>query len=392
MEKQQIIKIFLERGYQLDPEILEHLCENESDIESLLNNLGKLKDPIITMDSLRQVLEKPGLNIKIIKQKQAKVKKVFVENFTQLLNNRYNFLKKIIEKRLELVNPVSINKISSKMKKFSLIAAVKEKNEDVKSAIIEDNTGETTIFFKSEENFNELIADDTVGFVCEIDDGVVKVERIIFPDVPFKKEVSRSKEEIYCLFVSDILFEDGNFRKDSFQRFSDWLKKSNYSNLVVFILGNVSTNKNKLKEFFELLPESVKIFQKSKKDADTDFADINISSPCFVEICETVVLVCNDDFLLEYKKMFGKTIDAALLNLLKMRNIDPLVNHKKEIYENDPFLIEIVPDIIVAGNVFEPTQVNYKSTTILTNGSFTNIPIFWLVNLKNREIIKLDFT
>ena len=90
--------------------------------------------------------------------------------------------------------------------------------------------------------------------------------------------------------------------------------------------------------------------------------------------------------------MFGKTIDAALLNLLKMRNIDPLVNHKKEIYENDPFLIEIVPDIIVAGNVFEPTQVNYKSTTILTNGSFTNIPIFWLVNLKNREIIKLDFT
>ena len=392
MEKQQIIKFFLEKGRQLDSEVLEYLCKDEKNVELLLNNLGEIKDSTITIDVLGHFLKKPALNIKILKERQARVKKIFVENFTQIINNRYNFSKKILETRMDLVNPISINKISPKTKKFSLIAMIKEKDDATKSAVLEDSTGETNIFFKSNTNLDELMVDDTTGFVCEIDDGVVKVERVIFPDIPLKKEASKTKEDVYCLFISDILFENTEFKKKSFQNFLDWLNKSNYPNLIIFVLGNVSTEKNKLKEFFEALPKSVKIFQKREDDADTDLPDIKISSPCFLEIGGVVVLVCNDNFLLEYKKTFKKTTDMVLLNLLKRRNLDPFLNHKKEIYENDPFLIEIVPDIIVAGNVFEPSQVNYKSTTILTNGSFANMPIFWLVNLKDREIIKLDFT
>jgi len=393
MEKQQVIKIFLEKGYQLDAEVLERLYKNENAIESLLNSLSNIKNPMITIDVLEQVLTAPGLNIKIIKQKQAKLKKVFVENFTQLLNNRYNFFKKILETRMDLVNPISINKISSKTKKFSLIAAVKDKDESMRSITVEDSTGETCLLLKTQTNFDELLVDDIVGFVCEIDDGAVKAEKIIFSDVPFKKEVSKTKEEIYCLFISDIFFEDSNFKNDSFQKFLDWLGKTNYSNLVIFILGNVSVDKSKLEDLFKLLPpKSVKVFQKSEMDSDIESSVTKISSPCFIEIDGVVILVCNDSFLLEYKKAFNKTIDVALLNLLKRRNLNPLIDHKKEIYENDPFLVDVVPDIIVAANVSEPARMNYKSTTILANGSFTNLPIFWLVNLKNREIIKLDFT
>jgi hypothetical protein len=392
MEKQQIIKIFLERGYQLDLDALEHLYKNEKDVDLLTRGLAELKSPAITMGVLKQVLKKPIIDIKIIKQKQTKIGKVSVEHFAQLLTHRYNFVKKILETRLDLVNPISINKISPKTKKFSLIAVVKEKNEDTGSILVEDNTGETTLHLKSHGDFNELIVDDIVGLVSVSGNDIIEVERIVFPDISLKKEVSKSKEDIHCLFLSDILFDHPNFKKESFDKFLDWLNKSNYPNFIIFILGNISSDNVNLRIFFEALPKkSVKIFMKNETDADTDLADMKIQSPCFMEVGGVGILLCNDSFLVEYKKMFNKAIDGVLLNLLKRRILDPSIDRAKEIYENDPFLIETIPNIIVAGNVFEPIQLNYKSTTILANGSFISTPVAWLLNLKTREFIKLDF-
>ena len=51
-----------------------------------------------------------------------------------------------------------------------------------------------------------------------------------------------------------------------------------------------------------------------------------------------------------------------------------------------------VKHIIVCGHFHTPTQSNYKGTTILSTGSFVTQPVFWLVNLKTREVFKIDFT
>jgi DNA polymerase II small subunit/DNA polymerase delta subunit B len=307
---------------------------------------------------------------------------------TKHFTNRYETLKKYLSSRLELVNLISVNKITSKTKKFSLIVMVKEKND--RSLLVEDSTGEATVYVQ-EEAVGQVVPDEVIGIVCEKENDTINVKKIIFPDIPLKRDVARTEKEAYAFFISDMFLNQVNNTKKILDKINSIKDK-----LYVFVLGNVSSQKEDIINFFNNLPKNAsKIFLKGDIDPEINMEDVTIfSSPTLVKIENKIlVLVCSGKIFSEYKKIWKEqSSEKIMLNLLRKRHLSPVFDFNKKISEEDSYIIDIVPDIFVSSNFDKPGVINYKGTTIASNGSFLSEPIYWLINLKTREIIKMDFT
>jgi len=389
MERREILKAFLDSGYQLDLKSLEFLEKNPNKISNLLEKLKPLNISTVTFDIIEN-LTKP-VEFRILRDFSQKEKTYTVENFVKFFNNRYEQMKKLIIQKTNLVNLISINKISDKTKKFSLIGMVREKNLEDNSIIIEDGTGESKINFLEVNDFNFIVPDEVIGLVCEKQVDEIYVNKTIWPDIPLRKEIARSANEIYCLFISDFHFDSKEFKRNSYEKFLDWISKTDYRNFYIFILGDISSNKTEVKNFLDELPKQNIFFLKGEIDEVLDLENF-LNNPSIIKIQDVTIFLSHGDIFSEYMKMWNLSPENIYLNLIKKRHLNPVFDFSKKIYDEDPYFLDIVPDIFVSGHFHSPGIMNYKGTTIISNGSFVTEPIFWLINLKTRETFKLDFT
>lgn len=398
MKKQEIIDIFLKKGIQLDSSALEELHRVQSRIAKILEKIDKEKaaPKTITLEILNSLLSSEGLNIEVIKKPVHKKGKVTPQDYADAIVNRYEKISKILVKKLSLLNLMSLGKINQKTRNFSVIGMVKEKDIEENTITIEDQTGELTIHFEEMalKEFKEIILDEVLGVICEKKD-TVRAKKTIWPDIPLRKLVNKTKNDVFCIFVSDLHMDDENFNKKTYENFLDWANKEKHYPLYIFVLGGVSSRKKDVIDFFNILPKKAfKVLIKGEKDPDTDVWDLILPNPSFIRIENDVsMFLSHGEFLADYTNLWKELPPAmAMQNLLKKRHLNPVFEFNTTLYDADPFLIDTIPDIFVAGHVGSASLVNYKGVSIMTTGSFTSAPIFWLINLKTRETIKLDFT
>lgn len=87
------------------------------------------------------------------------------------------------------------------------------------------------------------------------------------------------------------------------------------------------------------------------------------------------------------KAMNDRKVDDFLISLLKKRYLNTTSIFDSN-FINNAFVLENIPDIIVVQGLGEAIQTNYKGVTLLTLSENTS----WIINLKTREIIKLNAT
>lgn len=387
MERSEIIKFFLNSGYQLDPKSLQFFEKNPDQMVNFLEKIKTLNVPMITFDFVEKLLKPTGL--KILRDFSQQKKVHTVEDYTNFFSKRYDQIKKFLVKKPDLTDLVSINRITDRIKKFSLIVLVKETSSEGYLAVVEDGTGELKISFdKKVEDFSLIVPDEVIGLVCKKQGFEVYADKIVWPDIPLKKQVAKSSDDIFCLFISDFHMDSKEFKKQSYENFLNWLEKAEYKDLFIFILGDVSSNKKHLNNLFGRLSKYNKFFLRGEVDP---FFDDTLNNPSLVEIQGVTIFLSHDDVFSEYAtKWTNLPPEKIFLNLIKKRHLNPIFNNK--IYDEDPYFLNVVPDIFVSGHFHLPGIVNYKGITIISNGSFITQPIFWLINLRTRETFKIDFT
>jgi len=396
MGQQEIVKLFLNKGFQLDSPSLEFFSQVPDKIDFFLEEIGKLpeKPSTITLDFIKSTFkEKP--QIQILKSFTQEQKVFTTEKTIQFFIDRYEKIKKILNGRLDLINLVSVNKITSKSKKFSIIVMVKEKISDSNSIVVEDLTGELIAKFqeKTSNLLEEIVLDEVVGLVCELGTNGITVSNVIWPDLPLRRDVNKTKDDIFCLFISDIHMDSEQFNHKSYEKFLNWLNQTNYNNFYIFVLGGVSSREEEVKDFFSKLPKnSEKVFLRA--DVDPDLPGIfNITAPSLIKLENIVFLLSHGELLEKYSNIWRNLpAEKIMLNLLKKRHMDPIFNSHTKIFDQDQFILDIIPDIFVSGHFHNPGILNYKGTTIISSGSFLTQPLFWVINLRTRETFKLDFT
>ncbi|MEM5829228.1 MAG: hypothetical protein QW040_00740 [Candidatus Aenigmatarchaeota archaeon] len=377
MEKEKIVDIFLKRGLMIDQDSLDYFSRNPEQVKIFLEKIVKMEvPPVVKIDLIKSILEE--VEIKEIKKKALNVKNFSVDDISRILLERYEKIKSFFSYRMDIVNLISINKITEKTKKFSLIVMVRDINKENKSAVVEDFTGEISVFFKN-NFFGQIVQDEVVGLVCEKTNDKIEVTNVLWPDVPLRRKVANLEEDVYCFFIL------GKWIKEYEKKILEEISKINYKKLIFLFVE--SYEKKQIEELKEKLPINTKLILITKEKLELEDVT-SFSPPAFLLINGKVnLLLCDGKMFSPYKNILGERTEEIMLNLLKKRHLNPIFTIER-VLEEDCFLIEPVPDIFLSFDFGTSGLINYKGTTIISSGSSERI--FWIVNLKTRENLKID--
>jgi DNA polymerase II small subunit len=281
--EENILKLFIEKGFLLDKEMFNFLNElkDEEVANEILNkiafisneklitknlvdhNLDKIKSILVELDNeKKKIVEKFFVNISVsvevkkeieIIQKITKdeisenrsfvkvlsspvilAKKIEVKDFVKHFRNRYVFLKELLQQRNELEGLISIDKIIGNNRNFSIIGIVTSKRITKNKNLlldVEDLTGKARLLINQNKEdvykkSKEILLDDVIGFKVSGSRDFLFVNDLFYPD-SFLVEKHHTDEEVYALFISDMHLGSTHFLEGNFLRFIDWLNGKN---------------------------------------------------------------------------------------------------------------------------------------------------------------------
>jgi len=388
MERFNLIKEFLSYGYQLDSDAIDFLLKNENKIGKIISFLRteKPRELILNSEKLENILSKIPISFEILERDFTSKEIISIEDLTEFFVKRYSKIRNLLSKRMELPNLISINKLTSRTKKFSLVVMIKEILDD--KIVVEDNSGQLELNLQRMK-FPFLVKDEVVGIVCNKEEENTNVENIISPDIPFKKDITTTKENINCFFISGLNLEKEH-KINNFENISEELKNDDN---IFFILGGISSDLETYKNFISYFPKERTVILQGELDPKEKQNDyVYATDPSFVKVGEVIILLTHGDILEPYISLWKFTPEQTILNLLKKRHLNPTFVNLKKFYVNDPLFLDIIPDIIAIGHSQTPSTTNYKNTTILSTGGVSSEIIMWKVNLHTRENVKIGLT
>ncbi|MAG20212.1 DNA polymerase II [archaeon] len=311
----------------------------------------------------------------------------------------------------------------------------------------------------------EIVLDEVIGVSGSLGDNIVFANEVYFPDIPLN-ELKKSPVDDYAIFLSDIHVGSNMFLKSSFLKFLKWVSGKSGSFIqkkiakkvkYVFIIGdlvdgvgiypgqdeeltikNVEDQYEKCAEFLKMIPKHIKIiicpgnhdalriaepqpvisekYAKSLWEMDNV---IMVSNPSNINIGSSEgfegfnVLMYHgysfDYYVSEVEKIRNNGgydgVDVLMKFLLQKRHLAP--SHSSTLYvpsDEDPLVIENVPDFFVTGHIHKAKIGSYNSTTLICSSCWQDKTEFQekvghdpepsrvpLVNLQTREVKMLRF-
>jgi len=272
-------------------------------------------------DTLVVCEEKGDEEIKISVKNFPVKKEIKTEDFIERYNKRFDFLKNIL---MEKTNAVSINKTRTSFNEVEVIGMVREKTNT--GFVIEDPTDTIEVIMKTEEPIEPGDVLSVLGLARE---NKFFGKKITWPDINLINSIKRI-ENTNLFLISE--------KKES-------------------IINDIKTT--------DVVVETKEGMINKRVCALTS----NTPNPAWITISKG-----NDEItLLVYKP--ERYINPILY--LKKRHLSPTL--KEMIYEDDPHLIKIIPDIFWIISDKNSYQ-NYKGVTIIESNCAK-------VNLNTRDVV-----
>ncbi|MCL7387162.1 MAG: DNA-directed DNA polymerase II small subunit [Thaumarchaeota archaeon] len=350
-----------------------------------------------------------------------------LEEFYRYFHSRYTKLRKILEERGIKFIPLSE---IVKMKKDQDAAAavmVLDKKDTGKAIIFEceDPSTSTKVLIpkKSGDVFAKaemVLADCVVGMRLRKVNDTIIVQDIIQPDVPINQKHPKSGPDIYVCLISDTHIGSKNFRKDLFESFLDWINRSRDGEVkrvgYVILCGDlvdgvgvypgqekelevVSINEqfSMAAKFLSEIPERIKLIylpgnhepvRKAlpqpplpgvyKKILESGRELTFIGNPAKILIGNRLMYLYHgqslDDLIqalpnVSYSTL-NESIGKVLEVMLQVRHLAPCYGQNTPILplDNDPLVIEDVPDVLCTGHVHVAGVKSYKGVLLINSG------------------------
>lgn len=457
-KKREIIEGFLKKGFLISSELLHKLsdAENMPSIADLLKTCQS-SESIITPKEINNapeteqkgiLYEKQASKINVVYSYKENPKKREPQDFVDYFNNRYKTIEKMLKQRQELNSTISINKLANKKDKegISIIGIVSSKQTTKNGnlmLLVEDPTGQKKVIVNKNKPalFNEakdIVLDEVIGVVGVNVETVVFANNILWPDVP-TKELKKTNQEKYALFLSDLHVGSSKFLPDDFEKFLKWIngnagneqQKHIAENIeCIFIAGDLvdgcgiypEQDKELLtKDIYQQYRECASLLAEipsnipliicpGNHDAmrisepqpvlSKDFAkpmyDMNnaimVSNPAMINISSTAgfeglnVMMYHgysfDYYVAEVDSLRSQggydRADLIMKFLLKRRHLAP--SHLSTQYipdtKKDPLVIEKVPDIFISGHIHKTATANYRNTTLICGSCWQGKTLF----------------
>ncbi len=422
---------------------------NYTSLEKDKTKINRLLEEIKTPNKIEPNFEtEEGFSVVVTKSYGAASNKREVEDFVSHFRLRYNNLREILQKRPELQNSISISRIYNKKLKdtVSLIGIVSDKRITKNGhllLVLEDLTGSITVLInKDSDIFNtntEIVLDEVIGVEGIVGNGIVFSNAIYFPDIPRGKEIKRSPDEVYAVFISDLHVGSNVFLGKEFNRFLNWIngktgtgKQKRIAAKVkyLFIAGDVvdgvgiypdqdkdllikdiSLQYQKCAELLRKVRKDIKIiicpgnhdalriaepqpvFDKVLAKSLYDLPNVTIvSNPALVNIHASNNFV-GFDVLMYHGYSFdyyASNVESIRLNggydrgdllmkyLLQKRHLAPV--HGSTLYvpsgEMDPLFIDKIPDFFITGHIHKLSISSYNNVVTVCGSCWQSTTAF----------------
>lgn len=449
-KKKEIIDIFLKKGVLLSPELLDEIKDVEQ-IPGVIHTLesgkkyGAVTSPLTGLTGISSDKE----CVKIISSYKEEPKKRDPQDFVDYFNNRYKGLEKILKQRIELSNTTSISKVAAKKDKgtVSIIGIVGSKQITKNGNLLitlEDPTGIIKVVLNKNKPalFNEakdIVLDEVIGIIGANSENIIFANNVIWPDTPTNKDLKKSAEENYALFLSDLHVGSSKFLQEDFERFLRWIngemgnehqRKMASKVKYIFIAGDLvdgcgiypeQDKELAIKDIYDQYRHCAELLKRipghipliicpGNHDAlrisepqptlSEDFAKpmheienaIMVSNPSYINI-DASPDFAGFDVLMYHGYSFDYFVshvdslrnqggydrpDLIIKFLLKRRHLAP--THLSTLYipdpRKDPLIIEKVPDFFLSGHIHKSSTANYRNSTLICGSCWQGKTIF----------------
>ncbi|TRO42915.1 DNA-directed DNA polymerase II small subunit [Candidatus Bathyarchaeota archaeon] len=353
--------------------------------------------------------------------------------FLEYFQDRFERLKKILRKRMDVKNaiPISIALKSRKKSKINVIGMVREKIE-VKGRLfvrIEDLEACITVLVSPNvskeiiEKAHSLLLDQVIcvnGIKANND--LIIAKDFIFPEIP-QKTPHRASIPIYAALMSDLHVGSKKFMAQEFNRFLSWLKGKKGNDKIREIAGRIKylviagdivdgigiypgqhdglaitdiyEQYKEAAKLIEQIPEYIEVIiipgnhDASRKALPQpalpkDYVEplnearkiFSIGNPSTISLHGVELLLFHgrslDDIAAVAPNVSFDSPDKSMKLMLQGRHLAPIYGERTPIApeKQDFMVIERVPDIFHAGHVHVIKCNNYKGTLIVNSGAW----------------------
>jgi DNA polymerase II small subunit len=432
METGEIIQIFAESGFQVDPQALNILKSG---------SLERIQDVLESID--RSVLVVGTEHIRIAEIARSEI----VENlndinpvviltditnqstcigeytdFVQFFKHRYSILGNMLRKRISGRPIESLRKRNLDLKEqFSIIGMVLDIRTTTKGHKLiemEDPTGTLPVLIHKEKDkelfelAGSILMDEVIGVTGMIsnDGELMFANKIIRPDIPNTQNTfNRSKIKAKAVFISDIHVGSKTFLEDAWLKFLDWLGDDiNYLVIAGDVVDGIGVFPGQDKElaisdiykqyekaagYLNDVPEHIRIIispgnHDAVRQAEPQprfpekitrmFRDdiTFVGNPALVEIGGIRVLIYHgrsmDDIIASTPGFSYSDPAKTMSEMLKLRHLSPIYGGRVSIApeKKDHFVIDLIPDILHCGHVHTVGVSRYKDVLTVNSGTW----------------------
>ncbi|RMF54950.1 DNA polymerase II small subunit, partial [Candidatus Woesearchaeota archaeon] len=308
----------------------------------------------------------------------------------------------------------------------------------------EDNTGVINVIINKNKQdlFNiakDFMLDEIIGVVGVCSNNFVFANNLFYPDIPFSKELKKSPDEVYALFLSDIHVGSKQFLQDNFERFIKWINQEIGSEQqkhiasktkYVFIAGDVIDgvgiypNQEKdltIKDIYEQydeftkyiarIPSNIKVIicpgnhdavrlaepqPPIPKDLAKNLYELPnvslVSNPSLIKIHKTknfpgINVLLYHGYSFDFYVANVDSIrsnggydraDLIMKKMLQQRHL--AITHSSTLYtpysDKDPLVIEEIPDIMLSGHIHKASVSHYRNISLICGSCWQSMTEF----------------
>ncbi len=377
---------------------------------------------------------------------QTKVTKD-VQDFVKYYNIRFKQIERLLSSRSELNNLLTISRIKGKMRnkdereEVSLIGMVSEKKFTKNGNLmltLEDPTGSTNVLINKNkpEFFDEakdIVYDEIIGINGVTGNNIIFANTVVWPDIPFTKEMKQCDDDVYAVFLSDLHVGSDTFLASEFAKFISWIrgemgnekqkeiaKKIRYlfiaGDLVdgvgiypgqeaELVIKDIYEQYSECARYLKMIPEHVEvivcpgnhdamrlsepqpIFPKDIAGPLYEIPNLTlVSNPAIINIHRKGTF-SGFDVLMYHGYSFDYFVpnvesiragggyhrsDLIMKFLLKRRHLAP--SHESTLHvmdtEKDPLVLERIPDFVLTGHIHYSSVSTYRNITLICGSCF----------------------
>lgn len=349
-----------------------------------------------------------------------------VPEFLSYYNDRYDRMRKLLTRRMEMKSAVTINRLErrSEGEEGATIGLIKDKYSTSSGKWIvelEDKTG-TFKALVDERDGERIVQDEVIGVRGNMGGDIIYANSVIRPDIPIPDGVNTTKEQVKAAYISDLHIGSKDTMENKLDRFAAWLdseeaRKIGYLVIpgdVVEGVGNYPGQEDELKvtdiykqyerfeDWVEKLPDNLQIVVGPGNHDITRLAEPQPRLPekVFPRIKDfnNVHLVQNPQrvrlhgvrskgirHLMYHGYSFDGQVDQiqalrekayddphhVMIDLLKRRHLAPTYGTNLIAPgDRDHMVIEEVPDVMVSGHFHSHSNESYKGVNVICASSF----------------------